>query len=239
MQYRRLHLKKKTATLCMAGLLGLGLQGCSVQYADPYYGYLDEEKTFANQGFIATMNQGGPFVRHPKKPERWKDLPAYSTTACDLTLERTPRALKKFEAQVAKHIPSFTTSWRQNTTQLQLEVPQESVFFVDASHLRPDAYPQLEALSSLIEGNDFKVRFVGHTDATGSDAYNQTLSAQRALHLQRYFVLKGLAQYRSSNQAMGESSPIASNKTTNGRKKNRRVSMIFCTINKKGTSKDV
>lgn len=215
------------AIICIAVAFMLG--GCSIEYADPYYGYHDPEKTFATEGFIATMNQGGPFVRHPRKPQRWQDYPAYTSEDCKSD-EARPKLLQRLQKAIAKDTPQFAPVWYQQDTRLLLDIPQNSIFFVDAPQLRPDSYPPLDRLVALTR--DFKVRvdFVGHTDATGPASYNQSLSSLRALHLQRYFVLKGLPQPYAVSHAMGETAPIASNKTPLGREKNRRVSLIFCTI---------
>lgn len=213
---------------CMAIIF---MQGCSIQYADPYYGYLDEEKSFKTEGFIATMNQGGPFVRHPKKPERWKDLPTYKTTQCRQQPTVTTAKLRDLKSHINRALPALQNDWHGGeNTLLRLEIPQQSIFFVDAPHLRPDAYATLDQLSKIINKAKVRVDFVGHADATGTAAYNQTLSARRALHLQRYFVLKGLPRIRSNSYGLGETKPLANNTTKAGRKKNRRVSLIFCTI---------
>lgn len=223
---------RSCALACFVLLL---MQGCSIQYADPYYGYLDEEKTFKSEGLIATMNQGGPFVRHPKKPERWKDLPSYQPTKCLQQPVVNTRELKALQSQINKKIPDLKSHWhggqQQNeNTLLRLEIPQKSLFYVDAPHLKPDAYTTLDQLSLIINNANVRVDFVGHTDTTGPAAYNQTLSGRRALHLQRYFVLKGLPKAHSNSYGLGETSPLASNATQTGRKMNRRVSLIFCSI---------
>ncbi|MEC8012279.1 MAG: OmpA family protein [Pseudomonadota bacterium] len=203
---------------------------CSIQYADPYYGYLDETKSFKTEGFIATMNQGGPFVRHPKKPERWRDFEPYRASECAQNPGNQPKALRRLLDDIHDEMPGFKTTWSQQNTKLQVEIPQDSIFFVDAPHLRPDAYARLDTMIDILSPFNLRVDFVGHTDSTGSDAYNNTLSAQRALHLQRYFVLKGLPKHLSTSHGLGESVPIATNKSVSGRKINRRVTLLFCTI---------
>ncbi len=67
------------------------------------------------------------------------------------------------------------------------------------------------------------MRIIGHTDSTGSDAYNQKLSERRASAVRDYLQGKGIKGDRLSHFGKGESQPIASNGTTAGRAKNRRV----------------
>src|SRR5690606_35723062 len=68
-----------------------------------------------------------------------------------------------------------------------------------------------------------KVSIEGHTDSDGEDAYNKTLSDQRAKAVMKYLVDKKVAADRLSAVGYGESKPIASNDTDEGKAKNRRV----------------
>ncbi|PZO31710.1 MAG: flagellar motor protein MotB, partial [Betaproteobacteria bacterium] len=68
---------------------------------------------------------------------------------------------------------------------------------------------------------------IGHTDSIGSDAYNQKLSERRAQAVKDYMVSKGVAADRIQIKGMGESQPVADNKTKEGRAKNRRVEIEF------------
>jgi OOP family OmpA-OmpF porin len=64
---------------------------------------------------------------------------------------------------------------------------------------------------------------VGHTDSTGSEAYNQRLSERRAQSVASYLEGKGIAVGRLTATGAGESQPIADNGTREGRAQNRRV----------------
>src|SRR6059036_2623110 len=63
----------------------------------------------------------------------------------------------------------------------------------------------------------------GHTDSIGSDAYNQRLSERRANAVGDYMIARGIEAQRITTKGWGESKPIASNKTKEGRAQNRRV----------------
>jgi len=64
---------------------------------------------------------------------------------------------------------------------------------------------------------------VGHTDAVGTDGYNQKLSIRRADAVKNFLVSKGIEKNRIYTEGKGEKQPVADNKTSEGRAKNRRV----------------
>lgn len=68
-----------------------------------------------------------------------------------------------------------------------------------------------------------KVFILGHTDSKGSDAFNLKLSERRAIQCRQYLINKGIAADRLTAKGFGESKPVATNKTTEGQAKNRRV----------------
>lgn len=77
----------------------------------------------------------------------------------------------------------------------------------------------------LVEYPDTNVIIAGHTDSSGADAYNMTLSKNRANAVTDFFTSKGLAKSRFTTNWFGEEQPIADNATPEGRAKNRRVNL--------------
>ena len=83
---------------------------------------------------------------------------------------------------------------------------------------------KLDDLVSKIKGINLEVIIaVGHTDAVGSDGYNQKLSVRRSEAVKAYLVTKGIEKNRVYTEGKGEKQPVADNKTAEGRAKNRRV----------------
>jgi len=80
-----------------------------------------------------------------------------------------------------------------------------------------------EAVNIMKENPEMRVEIQGHTDSTGPDAYNQGLSERRASSIKEYLLNKGIDSGRLVVKGYGESDPIASNETLEGRQKNRRV----------------
>ena len=97
-------------------------------------------------------------------------------------------------------------------------------FDFDKSTIQPEGKPVLdEAIRALNEQPNVRISVEGHTDAIGSDAYNQRLSERRAQAVVDYLAAGGVARSRMTARGFGESRPVASNDTADGRAQNRRV----------------
>jgi OOP family OmpA-OmpF porin len=100
----------------------------------------------------------------------------------------------------------------------------DAFFDFDKAVVKPAGKAKLDDLVSKVKGINLEVIIaVGHTDSIGSDAYNQKLSVRRAEAVKAYLVSKGIEKNRIYTEGKGEKQPVASNKTKEGRAKNRRV----------------
>lgn len=101
----------------------------------------------------------------------------------------------------------------------------KNVFFeTDSYQLRPESYPELNKLTALLNNNEqLKIEIGGHTDSTGTVAYNQKLSAERAKAIYDYLISQKIASNRLSYKGYGSSLPVAPNNTPEGRAINRRT----------------
>jgi outer membrane protein OmpA-like peptidoglycan-associated protein len=94
--------------------------------------------------------------------------------------------------------------------------------------LAPGARERLAKISGIILAYpSLHVSIEGHTDAVGSDEYNQNLSEQRAQAVRDYFVQQGISSSTIETHGYGKSEPIASNETAEGRQQNRRVELVL------------
>lgn len=92
----------------------------------------------------------------------------------------------------------------------------------------PSSFPYLDELADVLTKDaTWKLRIVGHTDNVGSDTANQKLSEKRAIAVSNYLVSKGIDASRITAEGKGETMPIASNDTPEGREKNRRVEFFI------------
>ena len=100
----------------------------------------------------------------------------------------------------------------------------DAFFDFNKSVIKPEGKAKLDDLVGKIKDINLEVIIaVGHTDAVGSDAYNQKLSIRRSEAVKAYLVSKGIEKNRVYTEGKGEKQPVADNKTSEGRAKNRRV----------------
>ena len=110
--------------------------------------------------------------------------------------------------------------------QLMVNLPGNVTFATDSAQIRPEFYPVLNDVAATLQRYPQSyIDVVGHTDNTGSAEYNQRLSEQRAQSVANYLVSRGVEPARIAAYGQGETQPIASNATPEGRQANRRVEL--------------
>jgi outer membrane protein OmpA-like peptidoglycan-associated protein len=103
-------------------------------------------------------------------------------------------------------------------------------FETNKATLKPMAREKLSKLSGVLLGfpGEYKLEIEGHTDSTGSDAYNQKLSQSRAESVRSFLLEQGIPTERiPSTEGFGRTRPIAPNDTRVNREKNRRVDIVI------------
>lgn len=100
----------------------------------------------------------------------------------------------------------------------------DAFFDFDKSVVKPEGKAKLDDLVDKVKAINLEVIIaVGHTDTVGTSAYNQKLSNARAESVKAYLVSKGIEKNRVYTEGKGFTQPVADNKTSAGRAKNRRV----------------
>ena len=111
--------------------------------------------------------------------------------------------------------------------QLRMDIPSDISFDTGRSEVKGNFSQVLDRFaSSLRDHQNTDVRIVGHTDNTGSDAINNPLSVDRATSTRNYLTSRGVSNARIRVEGQGSYQPIASNGTTEGRARNRRVEIF-------------
>lgn len=107
----------------------------------------------------------------------------------------------------------------------------DALFATNSSDISAEGISALDDLASKIAAlGDVSISgitVVGHADSRGADSYNQALSERRAKSVADYLVSRGVKQSIISSQGRGESDPVASNDTSEGRAQNRRVEITL------------
>jgi outer membrane protein OmpA-like peptidoglycan-associated protein len=103
-------------------------------------------------------------------------------------------------------------------------MPSDITFATDQDTVKPEFYQVLNSVALVLKKyNQTLVDVFGHTDSTGSEQHNLDLSQRRALAVANYLSAQGVDSRRFAVTGFGESRPIASNATAEGRSQNRRV----------------
>lgn len=132
------------------------------------------------------------------------------------------KQIKELKEQTAGSGVDVTET--DNGSAILVNLPDGVTFDVASYTLKPTFRTTLDQVAeSLIRYPNSLIDVYGHTDSTGSDAYNQTLSENRARTVAGYLQSRGVPAARIRSQGFGETMPIADNATEAGRTKNRRV----------------
>lgn len=109
----------------------------------------------------------------------------------------------------------------------------DTFFDFDKSTLKPEGRQILDQVASQANSINLETLIAtGHTDSIGTEAYNQKLSERRANTVKNYLISKGIDPNRIYAEGKGELSPVASNKTREGRAQNRRVEIEIVGVRK-------
>ncbi len=144
--------------------------------------------------------------------------------------------MDKQQAELERELAAEAARNELNITRLagdalKIGIASDVSFDVNKADVRPAALATYTKIAEVLKDYDKTVvHVVGHTDSTGSDAYNQGLSERRAESVRSVLASNGVIADRLLMEGRGEREPIADNSTPQGRTQNRRVDVIIKAI---------
>lgn len=135
------------------------------------------------------------------------------------------------EAELRAELEGTGVSVHRDGDNITLNMPGNVTFATDSSDLSPAFFDVLNSVGKVLgEFEKTVVEVAGHTDSSGSDAYNQGLSERRARSVSTYLQGQGVIAQRVITVGMGESRPIADNSSAAGMQANRRVEITMVPV---------
>ena len=217
------HPGRKKSLLAISLALVVGLGACTT---NPYTGEKQASKTAMGAGIGAAA---GGLIGAATGGDRNAILLGVGIGA--LAGGGVGYYMDKQEDKLRMQLQSTGVSVTRNGDNIILNMPGNVTFATDSSNISADFYQVLNSVALVI--NEFEKTYIdinGHTDSTGAESYNQTLSEARANSVARYLESQKVVPQRIVTRGMGESQPIADNDTPEGRALNRRVEIILTPI---------
>jgi outer membrane protein OmpA-like peptidoglycan-associated protein len=209
------------------GLAGFAIVASGCQTLDPYTG---EQKTSqatkgamigAAAGVVAGLISGDDAVERRQHAMIGAGVGALAGGAVGNYMDRQ-------EMELREELAGSGVSVTRVGDNITLNMPGNITFATDSADLSSDFYDVLNSVSKVLnEFNKTVIEVAGHTDSTGSDAYNQSLSERRAMSVAAYLKSQKIMNERVITVGMGESRPVADNASSEGRQANRRVELTL------------
>jgi outer membrane protein OmpA-like peptidoglycan-associated protein len=146
--------------------------------------------------------------------------------------------MDKQEAKLRQQMAGTGVDVVRKGDNITLDMPGNLTFGFDSADVNSTFYPVLNKVAQTLREYDKTViEVAGHTDSTGADSYNQTLSERRASNVAAYLSGQGVPAPRMVTVGAGEAHPVASNDTEEGRAQNRRVEITIVPVTEEGVQK--
>lgn len=208
-------------------VVGLAMTVSACTTLDPY---TREERTARAQrqavigaaaGAVAGLITGDSSMERKKRALVGAGLGALAGAGVGAYMDRQ-------EARLRAELERTGVSVTRIGDNITLNMPGNITFATNSADLNASFYEVLNSVSTVLaEFNQTVIEIAGHTDSTGSDAYNQQLSERRAASVAAYLGTRNVLPDRIITVGMGESRPIATNDTDAGRQQNRRVELTL------------
>lgn len=219
---------RKYQVFLVSAVLSMVLAGCET--LDPY---TQESKTSnatrgaiigAVSGAVVGLISGDDAVERRQHAMVLAGVGALTGGAIGYYMDRQ-------EAKLRAELEGTGVSVHRNGDNITLNMPGNVTFASNSSDLSPAFFNVLTSVSKVLgEFDKTVVEVAGHTDSSGSEAYNQSLSERRAAAVAQYLGSLDVSRQRLISVGMGELRPVADNATRSGKQANRRVEITMVPI---------
>jgi outer membrane protein OmpA-like peptidoglycan-associated protein len=214
----------------IAGVVLGTLSGCYTY--DPYTGDKKVSDTTKGAGIgaavgaVAGLLTGGNAAAHRKNALIGAGIGALAGGAVGNYMDRQ-------EAKLRSQLAGTGVSVTRMGDNITLNMPGNITFASDSAELNPSFYNVLNSVNIVLKQYEKTlVEVAGHTDSTGAADYNQKLSERRANSVAQYLEGQSLRSDRVITVGAGETHPVATNDTQEGRQANRRVELTLTPLTK-------
>ena len=214
-------------SLRFVAIVGTFVLGTACVTTDPYTG---EEKLNKKSAGAAIGVIGGAAAGSAAKGNKGRNM-AIGAAVGGLIGLSVGAYMDKQEDELRNELKGTGVSVTRDGDRLILNMPGNVTFATGQSTIKPSFHQVLGSVAKVLKKfDDTSIRVAGHTDSVGSDASNMTLSKARAGSVGSFLATQDIANTRIKTVGYGESAPIASNDSANGRAQNRRVELELVKI---------
>jgi outer membrane protein OmpA-like peptidoglycan-associated protein len=225
-------MRTKTALL-IAIAASISLAGCAAM--EDFATNPDKEKTRTGTGYGAAAGAVVGLLTAGNNPFKSAMIGA---AAGALVGGAAGNYMDKQEAKLRQQMAGTGVDVVRKGDNITLDMPGNLTFGFDSADVNATFYPVLNKVAQTLREYDKTViEVAGHTDSTGADSYNQTLSERRASNVAAYLSGQGVPAPRMVTVGAGEAHPVASNDTEEGRAQNRRVEITIVPVTEEGVQK--
>lgn len=206
--------------LMLALLAGCASSGTPRSEREPYV--TKRDRTWKGAGIGAAAGAAGAVLAGKREADE-----ILAGAAIGAVIGGSVGAYMDRQQEKLARIPG-TEVERVDEDTLLVHFENDVLFAVDSTRIDSDGRHALEEVADVLgEYEKTAVIVQGHTDATGSEEYNQDLSERRAESVERYLASLGVDRDRLATMGFGETAPVASNDSESGRQQNRRVDILL------------
>ena len=218
-------MKRTTVAFALAAVL---LAGCST---DPYTGEQKVSNTAIGAGTGALLGTAAGAIVGSTTKAKTSTAMLVGAGVGALAGGGVGAYMDNQEAKLRQQLQGTGVSVTRSGNNIILNMPSNITFDTDRYEVKSSFYDTLNSVALVLnEFNRTRVDVSGHTDSTGSEAYNMELSQRRANSVTQYLVSQGVNANRLVVQGFGPNQPIASNANATGRAQNRRVEIQIVPI---------